>query len=417
MGILQEASGAGFAKVGFLGFQGSGKTFTAVDLAIGIIKLFGLTGPIAMFDTESGSAYVRDKVERGTGRKLLVAKSRSLADLMTFAREVEALNGVAIVDSITHVWRELCESYLRERQAAQRARGAKRVSAKLEFSDWGTIKSRWQAWPDWFLNSACHAIVCGRAGYEYDMDKDEDGNKELVKTGIKMKVEGEFGFEPSLLVEMQREYVTDRRGQVADSRETINRAIVLKDRFSLIDGKTCEDPTFEFFRPHVEALQPGAHAPVDTTSRTTFGLSDQGDDWGREKNTREVLAEEILASLLRVWPSQGAEDKRGRMDAFARYWGTESWKKISELTPSPRMRAGFDAFLAEHAEARRPEAAPIVVPPAAAVERAEAAAPPAHPPHVEPAACRFCGVPIESGSACAACEVPDLSAVEGGGAA
>lgn len=409
--MLQEATGQAFLKAGFLGFQGSGKTYTAIELAIGFIKHSAFAGPIAMFDTETGSAYVRTRVKNELGKPLLVEKARSLDALMAFTREAEKVGAFVIVDSITHVWREVCDSYLRERQAEQRARGWKRVSTKLEFSDWSTIKSRWQAWPDWYLNSDSHVIVCGRAGYEYDMDKDEDGKKELIKTGIKMKVEGEFGFEPSLLVEMQREFASDKRGVMTDERKTINRAIILKDRFSLIDGMTFEDPKFKDFLPHIAELTPGDHATIDTASRTHFGLGEQGDDWGREKNRREVLSEEIVAALERVWPSQTADDKRSRKDAMARYWETESWKRISDLTPSPRMRAGLDALLREHPEAVRPPPAPIVVPPAAAVAQAEAGAPASHPPAAETPAvhCRFCGVPIADGTACAACEVPDLT--------
>lgn len=407
--ILSEATGDEYLKAGFLGFQGSGKTFTAVELAIGVIQHYKIDTTIAFFDTEKGSGYVRKKIEKALGRKLLVTKSRSLADLMRWAEEVERNRYVGIVDSITHVWRELCESYLIERQGVQRQRGAKRISTKLEFSDWSTIKSRWSRWPDWYLNSACHVIVCGRAGYEYDMDKDDEGNKELIKTGIKMKVEGEFGFEPSLLIEMQREFDADKKGRMTDTRATVIRALVLKDRFDTIDGRTFVDPTFKDFLPHVEQLSPGEHVPVDTASRTSFGLSEQGDDWGREKNRREVLAEEIQAALVRVWPSQSGDDKRAKSDALARYWGTSSWKQVSELSPSPQQRAGLDALYKEHAEARPPERASMLPPPAAAVAAAQSSAPPAHPPAVAPPACRFCGVPLETGTACAACDVPDLS--------
>lgn len=406
--ILSEATGDEYLKAGFLGFQGSGKTFTAVELAVGIIQHFKLDTTIAFFDTEKGSGYVRKKIEKALGRKLLVTKSRSLADLMRWADEVQAKGYVGIVDSITHVWRELCESYLLERQAVQRQKN-RRVSAKLEFSDWSTIKSRWSRWPDWYLNSPCHVIVCGRAGYEYDMDKDDEGNKELVKTGIKMKVEGEFGFEPSLLIEMQREFDADKKGRMTDTRETLNRAIVLKDRFDTIDGRSFVDPTFKDFLPHVEQLSPGEHVPVDTASRTSFGLSEQGDDWGRERNRREVNAEKIQAALVRVWPSQGADDKRAKTDALARFWGTSSWKEVSELLPSPRQQAGLDALYKEH-EVSRPPAMAVVPPPSErAVAAAQSSAPDAHPPATAPAACRSCGVPVESGTYCPACEVPDLS--------
>jgi hypothetical protein len=50
----------------------------------------------------------------------------------------------------------------------------------------------------------CISSLCGRAGYEYDHEENEDGGKDLIKIGTKMKAEGEFGFEPSLVIEMER---------------------------------------------------------------------------------------------------------------------------------------------------------------------------------------------------------------------
>lgn len=334
MTLLKPATGGSYLKAGFLGFAGGGKTHTAFELAFGTRKLFGLKGPIAMFDTESGSDYWKDRVKKATGTDLLVVKSRSLHDLMATTRELPELGvSVFIVDSITHVWREVCDAYLRQKQENQRKKGWT-VRDKLEFQDWSRIKTEWSQWPDWYLNSAVHAIVCGRAGYEYDMSEGEDGRKsELVKTGVKMKVEGEFGFEPSLVVEMMRDFVTDKKGQVTDERRVINRAIVLKDRYGDIDGKACDDPTFAFFKPHVERLQATEHAPVDTTSKTEFQLDEGGrDKWEQEKKQREILREEIQGLMTSRWPGQSAEEKRAKVDFLERHMATRSWTAVEQMS-------------------------------------------------------------------------------------
>src|SRR6185503_10075486 len=97
---------------------------------------------------------------------------------------------------------------------------------------------------DFYLNSKLHIIICGRAGFDYDYEENEETQrKELIKTGIKMKTEGEFGFEPSLLVEMEAVQNLAQGGGRGKKNaapkagvSVTRRAVVLKDRFSVIDG-------------------------------------------------------------------------------------------------------------------------------------------------------------------------------------
>lgn len=343
MSLLKPSTGGGYLKAGFLGFAGSGKTHTALDLAIGARAMFGLAGPIAMFDTEGGSDYHATRVRKATGLDLLAAKSRSLADLMDTAQEcMDAGVSVLIVDSITHVWREVCESFLRELQEAARKKNW-RVPERMEFQDWAKVKARWQAWPDWYLNSRMHVIVCGRAGYEYDYETNERNKKELVKTGVKMKVEGEFGFEPSLLVQMERDWDN------SDPPKMVNVARVIKDRFDVVDGQEQERPTFAFFKPHVERLIPAAHTPVDVAGKTQFGLDEhRADDWQREREQREIMAEKIQAALTKLWPGQTAAERKSKVEAIEKHWHTTSWKELSEKTPSASMAQGLMRFELEH---------------------------------------------------------------------
>lgn len=337
MGLLQPATKGSYLKAGLLGFAGGGKTWTALLLAIGTRKLFGLEGQIAMFDTERGSDDIEGYVLEQTGKPLLVAKRRSLVDLMEVARECERGGiSVLIVDSITHVWREVNDSYIK----AKKSRGR---SDRMEFQDWGRVKAEWSQWPDWFLNSSMHVIVCGRAGWEYETQENDEGKKEMVKAGIKMKAETEFGFEPGLVVEMQRDFATDRKGNLTNERGVINRAIVLKDRKRVLDGRSCEDPTFEFFRPHVEQLLGGTHVAVDTAGKTSFDI-DNGADWMREKKQREINAEEIEAALHLVWEGQSSEAKGSRLKAMKEFWGSTSKTFIAEKMTSLLQREGLMKF-------------------------------------------------------------------------
>src|SRR5436190_444371 len=235
MPLQKLANEQGYLKAGFLGFPKSGKTFTSVKLAIGTIKLFKLDGPVALFDTESGSNYVADMIKSETGKDLLGVRARSFNALMQFAKDcITEKVSVAIVDSVSHPWSELMESYLVQLNEKRKAKGWAPL-AKLEFQNWSSIKAIWEQWPTFFLNSPLHIIVCGRAGFTFEMEKDQEtGRKELVKTGIKMRVESNFGFEPSLLVEMEREQLPDGDGGF----KIVHRATILGDRFAVLDAQS-----------------------------------------------------------------------------------------------------------------------------------------------------------------------------------
>lgn len=347
MALKKLENEQGYLKAGFLGYQKSGKSYTAVLLAIGVRKFFGLQGPIAFFDTESGSGYVASMVREATGTDLLGVRARSFAELMQFTKDcMEAKVSVAIVDSVTHPWRELTDSYLVQVNAKRAERNLYPLQ-KLEFQHWAAIKAIWQPWSDFYLNSPLHLIVCGRAGAIWEMEKNEETNRrELVQAGTKMKVEGEFGFEPSLLIEMEREQQPDGKGGF----KMLHTATVLGDRFNVIDGKTMVNPTFEFFKPHVEKLKPGAHAPVNVESRTQTGADLEGfGDWDREKRKRTILCEEIQGAIVAKYPGQSAEDKKAKADLMGRIFNTRSWTRIESMD-SQSLEQGLQRLRVELGE-------------------------------------------------------------------
>lgn len=345
MSLLRPADKApGYLKAGFLGLAGSGKTFTAVQLAIGTRAHFNLPGPIAFFDTEKGSDYASGTVEAATGQPLLVVKSRSLDDLKATVRECVAAGvSVLIVDSVTHVWREVCDTYLAKLNEVRRS-NRRPVSDKLEFQHWSAIKApeMWGGWTDLLLNSPLHIIVCGRLGYEYEYEENAAGKKELVKTGVKMKAEGEFGYEPSLVIEMSAEQVM-HNGEVV---KIVHTALCLKDRTMdpalNIAGTECENPTFDYFAPHVRGLNPASHVPIDTSRTTDVRIDEDGSgEWAREKRAREILCEEIAGVLsLADMAGTSADATKKRTALLLEVFGTAS-KTAMENTRADVLREGL----------------------------------------------------------------------------
>src|SRR5262245_69957 len=159
--------------------------------------------PIFFFDTEDGSPWVRPHFEE-VGLEFMVLSSRSFADLKAAVAEAERAGAILIVDSVTHCWEEIRESYL----AAKRKR-LRNEHARLELPDWNAIKPQWGTFTAAYLNSKCHILLCGRGASVYEFqEREEDGKKELITTGTRMAAEKGLGYEPSLLVEMTARQIT-----------------------------------------------------------------------------------------------------------------------------------------------------------------------------------------------------------------
>lgn len=330
-----------YLKMALMGFQGSGKTFTAIETAAGLVNLLRELNlpegdkPIAFADTEKGSDWILPRV-KAQGIEMITAKTRAFSDLLKLVREAEAHASVLVVDSLTHFWVELTETY-----CSKKARDLKRESYRLQFQDWAFLKSEWRKFTDLFINSKCHIILCGRAGFEYDYFEDDGGKKQLEKTGIKLKAEGEMGYEPDILILMERRMNMDTK---ADE----HIAHVVKDRSTILDGKEFADPTFKHFLPHVKCLNLGGKQMGVDTSRTSAASIPH--DAPRDKSSlqRGVVIDEINDLLLHHNASgTSAADKKKRSDLMQKHFGTVSKTAIEELMPLWDLRAGYDSLYAE----------------------------------------------------------------------
>lgn len=319
-----------YLKAGVMGFAGSGKTFTSSHIAIGLVHLMREMGleqgnnPVMFLDTETGSDWVQP-IFLENGIELFTAKTRAFKDLIPAVNEAESSGSVLIIDSISHFWRELTESY------------ADRKNRKygLQFQDWAWLKQQWGMFTDAFVNSNCHILMCGRAGYEYDFFENEGGKKELEKTGIKMKAETETGYEPSILLLMEKH-------MDMESKQTYRTASVLKDRANLIDGKTFRNPTFEDFLPHVEFLNLGGKQLGVDTSRTSKSMisKDGKSEWQLAKEEKEIVLDEIQSLMVEHYPSTSKEDKQAKIGLLKEFFDSNSWKRI-ETYPLDRLQAGY----------------------------------------------------------------------------
>jgi hypothetical protein len=313
-----------FLKMGMMGFAGSGKTYTATSVAIGLHKLAKSDKPMFFLDTETGSDWVKPRIE-AAGIELFTAKTRAFRDLLEAIPEAETNASLLLVDSLTHFWIELTDAYMR-----------KKNRTRLQFDDWAFLKAEWRKFTDLFVNSNLHLIVCGRAGFEYDYSvDDETGKKQLEKTGIKMKAEGEMGYEPSLLVLMERR-------MEMGTKTDLHFAKVIKDRSTLLDGKEFQDPTFDNFLPHIQCLNLGGRQLGVDTSRTSVGMI-PADIRDHRSTQRKIVLDEIESLIVFHIPGQAAADKKRKLELLRTHFQA-AWTEIETVMPLERLRRGYDTL-------------------------------------------------------------------------
>jgi len=307
-----------YFKGGLFGREGSGKTWTAALIAMGLHKQIKSKKPVSFFDTETGSSFVIH-LFKNAGIELLVARSRSLTDLNTFIKESQENCDISIIDSITHPW-----------QAEVKAYKKKTGYSFLRIQDWGPLKETWwDMYSTPYVESKLHIIMCGRSAnvFEDVSDEDPNGRKSFkaIKVGTKMKTETDTGYEPSLLLEMEK--VMLKAGG-----KYVRRCHVVKDRFGVIDSKDFDDPTFENFLPHIELLNLGGkHNPFaeeETTSDEDLFTIGGDNKRTQQQKQIKISLEKISEGLVSVFPASQGKDRVYKLAALEELTGTRSWTEI-----------------------------------------------------------------------------------------
>lgn len=335
MALFNKATNTqAYLKMGLMGLAGSGKTFTSSNVAKDFIlylrekKLPEGDRPVFFADTETGSSYVKHLFDKDNV-ELFTAKTRAFSDLVQIVNEAEKASGLLIIDSITHFWREFTESYAK-----------KKDKKKLEFQDWNYLKTEWGKFTDRYVNSHLHIIMCGRMGYEYDFFTDENGKKQLEKTAVKMKAETETGYEPSLLVWMERT-------MDLDGKSVLREAHVLKERFDVIDGQSFKNPTFETFLPHIRLLNLGGQQIGIDEARTSEEMIEPNEgkpSWQKAKEQKEIIIEKIESLFTKNGHSSQSKDgKQFIIKMLEKHFATLSWKEL-ETFSLEKVKSGYDTL-------------------------------------------------------------------------
>jgi len=314
-----------FMKAALFGGAGSGKTYTSSLIAIGIVKylieiLKQKNKPVYMVDTETGSDFVIPLFKKN-GIDLETWKTRAFKDLLESVKIAEENASVLLIDSQTHFWEEIQSAY-------KKAVGRKRIL----ISDWGLLKEKWNQFTTLFLNSKVHIILCGRAKDILEWETADDDSKNLVKTGTTIATEKNLAYEPSLMIEMIREYIP-REDKRLEGRAWDHAAYVVKDRSGILEGKKFINPGFKEIKPFFDYLNVGGeHFAVDTKSESSQIFKDEEErDYNFIRKQKAILMEEIKGVFDINIPGQGKEEKQKKAALSDKIFGTTSFIAIESL--------------------------------------------------------------------------------------
>lgn len=208
MGAFQKATRKkAKARIGIVGPAGSGKTYSALQLA------FGMGGKVAVIDTEHGSADLY--AELGEYDVAPILPPFTVQKYLNLIKEAEKSYDIVIVDSLSHAWAGT-GGLLEEVD--------KRSGSGNKFTAWRDITPLHNSLIDAILQSPAHIICTMRSKTEYVIEENDKGKKVPRKVGM---------------APVQREGMDYEFTLVFDIEQSRHFATASKDRTSLFDG-TCE---------------------------------------------------------------------------------------------------------------------------------------------------------------------------------
>lgn len=279
--FTKAVSRQAFFKACLYSKQGRGKTLTALLWAEGLAKRDGKR--IAMVDTELGSDfYAMDIPERQVHPKAFDFDVLNTRSIMETVEAVESIDpnehSVIILDSMTHLWESTTGAY----------NGKRMSNGGIPVQAWGDIKKPYKKLMSLLVDGNFHAIICGREGVI--MEKDEDGDTEVV--GSKIKAEGETGYEPHI---MGRLFHATAEGTQVNNVVSV---FFEKDRTGVLSGKTIEWPNYSTIEPIVRYLNGSHQGSIGTAEQNTekdqAAIEAQAEKQERE---RTMLFEQIRTAI------------------------------------------------------------------------------------------------------------------------
>lgn len=197
-----------YMKLGLSGVSGSGKTYSAILLAKGLV---GDLSKVVIIDTENGSANLYSQLGNFNVLRLAEYSPENYIDAIKYC--VKQGFKCIIIDSISHEWQYLVADDVSSDKKIK-------TSSMTSFNEWGIKTPRQNAFRDTIQNSPCHIITTTRRKQEYAMVPDITGKARVEKLGMKEIMRDDWEYELTINLVLDREHLS----------------IASKDRTGLFEG-------------------------------------------------------------------------------------------------------------------------------------------------------------------------------------
>jgi nucleoside-triphosphatase THEP1 len=237
--FVKEERKKAYIKLAITGTSGSGKTYSSLRLARGLV---GKEGRIAFIDTENASATLYDTVTDFDHCEIKPnAKGKfNYEDFIKKVQEAEQLGyDAVIVDSATHLW----QGILDDKTSAD-------IQGGNAYTNWAKPGQNFNAAIQKFLQSRIHLISCIRSKTDYVLEPNEKGKLVPRKVGLAPVMRDGIEYEFSVVFDVKRD-----RDKALD-----HKASVSKDRTNLFDDSDMFLITEETGRQIAEWLASGKDA-------------------------------------------------------------------------------------------------------------------------------------------------------------
>lgn len=203
-------------RLALMGASGSGKTYSALELA------FGLGGKVGLIDTEHGSGELY--ADMGAYDVIQLDAPYTVTKYRQAMKAFEdAGYSSIIIDSLTHAWAG--EGGLLDKQGKLEMSG----KYKNSFLTWKEITPEHNLLIEEMLNSPCHIIATMRSKTEYVIEKDEKGKQIPRKIGLAPVQREGMEYEMTVVLDIADNHF---------ARATKDRTGLFRDFMAQIDKST-----------------------------------------------------------------------------------------------------------------------------------------------------------------------------------
>lgn len=186
------------AKLAICGASGTGKTYSALLLARGLVSD---SGKIAVIDTENGSSCLYSDLTPFDVSVIKAAPMSNGVDIYNVKDIVKAIKdaetakyNALVIDSASVVWSSLC--LFKERLDED---------GGSQYCNWSKPKARLAEFKNTVVNSSMHIICCFRQKTEYVIET-IDGKNKPRRVGTTLEASKGAEYDYSIVFELDREH-------------------------------------------------------------------------------------------------------------------------------------------------------------------------------------------------------------------